>query len=132
MKEETIREIIENADDKKVVYAWNHMCGETDRIDDEIYDNEEYALDEVFGGSVDSALRAACYGEYRYTDTYFVLNGYGNLDSFSYIFEDNCPIDTDELVGFFMENPEDFEMCFDCDIEDLEDDEDEDDNENED
>lgn len=130
MKEETIREIIENADDKKLVYAWNYMCGETDRYDDEIHENEEWELEEVFGG-IDSALRAACYGEYRYTDTWFVLNGYGNMDSFSYTIDSNCPIDTDELVRFFMENPEDFGVCFDCDIEDLEENEDEDENDDE-
>ena len=65
-------------DDRLTIY--NEYCS-NENFDDRIEPNEEYALAEIFEGRID-ALRAAQYGEYNVCDEYFMLNGYGNLESF--------------------------------------------------
>ena len=125
MKPEKIREIIENATESELIGAWNFMCCETSRPDDEVFENDEYFLNEIFGNDVDAAIRATYYGHYNYPDNYVTFNGYGNLDSFNYLEEDTCPIDVDELVDFFIENEDDLGYYFTIDTkEDIQQDED--------
>lgn len=50
---------------------------------DHIYDNDPYTLQELFSGDVAEAIRKVCYGDYRYSDDFFVYDGYGNLESFN-------------------------------------------------
>lgn len=95
---EFIRDYLEELDDIKLLEEWNEYCIE-ENPDACIYENDEYFFDEYFQ-SADDAVRAVCYGDYRYTDTYVIFNGYANLESFSgYDLKDYIYID--ELADYF-------------------------------
>lgn len=67
--------------------------------DDEIFENTEDFLDENFS-SPSEAVRAATYGDYRYTDDYVWFNGLANLESSDY----DLPFeDVNTLAEWFIE-----------------------------
>ena len=70
-----------NLKDDELLDLWNEYCLEED-MDSYIYYNDEYFFEEYFANNVTEAVRAVCYGDYRYMDTFVVFNGYGNLESF--------------------------------------------------
>ena len=130
MRLETIKAIIGDASDDEVIRAWGAFCENTDRYDDVVYDNDNDTYQMLFGDNIDEALRAASYGDFNYTDSYVVINGYGNLDTFSYLCSSKCPVDKDELADYFYENQDEFYIWFDFnpdDYEGYEDDEEDDD-----
>ena len=93
--------ILKEMDNDVLLRFWNEYCNECN-MDDYVYDNDEYTLNDMFQ-SVDEALRAACYGNYNYQDEYFVINAYGNLDSFTeYGISEH--VDFDSLADYIMDN----------------------------
>lgn len=116
-KFDTIVELIKNSDSSTIVNLWNEYCNEHS-ADDYIYENEESMLNEMFS-SVDEALRAAYYGDYRYCDDFIMFNAYGNLVSFpDYISDVLEHIDVDNLADYIIENGSDMIDDWDEDLED--------------
>lgn len=74
--------------------------------DDEIHSNDDDFFNTYFENRTLEAVRAVCYGEYKYTDEYVVFNGYGNLESFNNP-EDH--ISVGEIAADILENPENYE-----------------------
>ena len=70
-----------NLKDDELLDQWNEYCSEED-MDSYIYYNDEYFFEEYFSNNPTEAVRAVCYGDYRYMDTFVVFDGYGNLESF--------------------------------------------------
>jgi len=77
----SIASILKEFDSDKLRDIWNKYCNE-ENPDDYIYYNDEYAINEMFNDNPYEAIRATQYGEYSFTDEYFVVNAYGNLTSF--------------------------------------------------
>ena len=103
---DAIVSLLKNLEVSKLVSIWNEYCDENNP-DDSIYENEEYTLNEMFP-SVDEALRAAYYGNYKYCDEYIMFNAYGNLVSFSdYMSEVLEHIDISSLATYVIENGSD-------------------------
>ena len=102
---EKIKEYLKDLDDGTLIQHYNTMCQEHD-MDRCIFVNDANFFNEMFGQDVIKAVMATQFGDYRYSDTYVVFNGYGNLDSFNYGFD---YIDTDELVEFIIDNPDAFD-----------------------
>ncbi len=104
-RKESIIAILKAMDNDVLVDVWNEYCQEQN-MDDYIYNNDEYTLQDMFGGSenpVNEALRAAFYGNYRYSDDYVMFDAYANLKSFDeYDVENN--IDFDTLADYIMNN----------------------------
>lgn len=112
---EHYREQVERMTDSEKVEAWNQMCHDRNIPDDEIFSNDEEFFSTFFPDTME-AVRAVCFGEYRYQDEWVTFNGYGNLES------SNDPaqfIDDDELINAIEENPSSY------DVEEFEDEEDE-------
>ena len=104
-RKESIVAILHAMETEKLIEVWNNYCSE-ENMEDYIYDNDEYAYQDLFGGSgngIDEALRAAFYGDFRYSDEYVVLNVYGNLVSFDE-YDAESHIDFDTLAEFIMDN----------------------------
>lgn len=83
----------------ELVRLHNEYCQHINS-DDEIYHNDDEFFEIYFTKPLD-AIRALCYGEYEYNDTYVKFNGYANLES------SNDPTDwiyTDEIAGFILDN----------------------------
>lgn len=64
----------------ELLNLWNEYCYE-ENMDDYIYYNDEYFFEEYFANNVNDAVRAVCYGNFNYMDTYIQFNGYANLDT---------------------------------------------------
>ncbi len=94
----SIASVLEEFDTDKLRDLWNTYCNE-ENPEDYIYYNDEYAINEMYDGNPYEAVRATQYGEYRYTDEYFVVNTYGNLTSFG-VSELNQHINFDDLAEY--------------------------------
>lgn len=95
----TIIYLLKEIDTDVLISAWNTYCCD-ENMDDYIYENDDYNINELFS-KPDEALRAAFYGDYRYSDDYFVINGYANLDSFDE-YDAYNHIDFDLLADYIM------------------------------
>ena len=100
-KKTIIISILKEIDTDKLISAWNTYCCD-ENMEDYIYENNEYNINEVFT-KPGEALRAACYGHYRYDDKYFVLNVYGSLESFEE-YDAKKHIDFGMFADYIMEN----------------------------
>lgn len=104
-RKEIIISLLHKLETETLINIWNEYCQEYN-MDDYIYNNDEYTLQDMFCGSqnpVDEALRAAFYGDYRYGDEYVIFNAYGNLKSFDkYDAEEN--IYFEDLAEYIMNN----------------------------
>ena len=90
-------------DSDKLRDLWNKYCNNVNP-DDYIYYNDEYAINEIFNGNPYEAIRATQYGEYSFTDEYFIINTYNNLTSFG-CSELTTYINLSELADYVMDNP---------------------------
>lgn len=100
------KEQVERMTDSEKVAAWNQMCQDQNRSDDEIFSNDEEFFSTFFSDTME-AVRAVCFGEYRYQDEWVTFNGYGNLES------SNDPdqfIDDDELINAIEEDPSSYDV----------------------
>ena len=99
---QTIIDILKEFDTDKLLNLWNKYCSE-EKPEDYIYYNDEYTINEMFNGNPYEAIRATQYGEYSFTDEYFIVNAYNNLTSF-----DNSDIASHigfgTLADYIMEN----------------------------
>ena len=91
-----------NLKDDELLDLWNEYCFE-ENMDGCIYYNDEYFFEEYFSNNPTEAVRAVCYGDYRYMDTFVVFNGYGNLESFDSRDLDNY-IYISDLASYLEDN----------------------------
>lgn len=96
-----IKEYLENLSDYELFALWNEYQGEN--YDDCIYYMEE--LDEICESMNPTDLaNKIFYGDFNPNDTYFIFDGYANLES-----SDNLDdlIDVDDLAQFIYDNDDD-------------------------
>lgn len=120
--EEKILNIFKEMNDDEIVSIWNEYCYECNMYDDEIldYDRMEeliensnegglYWVNRFFYGSDDYGSDEASANPNR---NYFTFNGYGNIESFDYIYNSYSGefnhIDIDDLISYIIDNNEDF------------------------
>lgn len=102
---EHYRELIDQMDDREKVTAWN-TAQQKHNYDGEIFENDEEFFSTFFSDTM-AAVRAVCFGEYRYQDDWVIFNGYGNLES------SNDPeqlMDLDELAEAIEQNPRAYDV----------------------
>lgn len=71
------------------------------------YENGEYFFETFYSGRIDEAIRACCYGNYKYMDAYVKINDYGNLTSkCEYELEKEFESESflEELTSYILEN----------------------------
>jgi hypothetical protein len=78
---DSVIEYIDSLDDGELVSLHNEYCQSISASDDEIYYNDEDFFNTFFPENVLEAVRAVCFGDYRYSDEYVVFDGYANLES---------------------------------------------------
>lgn len=120
--EKEIRKILTKIDESELLYMWNEYCAEVNRYDDEIMDYDtlmEYI--ENSNGDTLTWLNRFYYGSDDYSDesgsanpnrNYFAFNGYGNIVSFDYLYNEYTNkfnyIFEDELIDYIIDNQESF------------------------
>lgn len=120
MLKERILELIKGMDDDDIIQLWNEYCSETNRHDDEIMD--AYALEEWVNNCDDkmSLLNRFYFGSDQMDENgsanpnrnYFKFNGYANIISFDYIYnqfsDEFYYIYVDEMIDYIVENENSF------------------------
>ena len=113
-----IRDYLTGLDDDAIVQIWNEYIHNNNYFDDEIFDAE--TMEEIIENSAEGALywvNRFFYGSDDYgTDeasanpnrNFFRFNGYGNIISFDYIynqFDDTFHhIEVDDMIDYIIEN----------------------------
>ena len=122
-KKAAIIEILENVMDiSELLTVHRDYLEDQNMMDDEIFENGDEFFETFFEGKTVEAVRAVCYGDYRYADDYVWFNGYANLESGSE-YQVRERIDFEDVAGWILDNDKTSE--YDIDIEDEEDDEEE-------
>ena len=104
MEIEKIKEYLLDNEDvlKEVVRELNSWDGCLDWLD--YFENDEDFFETFFNGKIDEAVRAVCYGDYKYMDDYVKFNAYGNLESCNeYQLIDELKDSIDEIVDNLVE-----------------------------
>ena len=117
---ERIIDLFKEMNECEVISVWNEYCRETNKFDDEIMD--DYELEEWANNSGDTMniLNRFFFGSDEEREgtsanpnrNYFKFNGYGNIVSFDYIYnqftDEFYYVDADELAEYIAENEESF------------------------
>lgn len=117
---ERIIDLFKEMNEGEVISVWNEYCSEVNKFDDEIMD--AYELEEWANNSGDTMNILNCFffgsdEEREGTSAnpnrnYFKFNGYGNIISFDYIYNQFTDefhyVDADELAEYIAENEEAF------------------------
>lgn len=126
---DTLRDYFTGLDDDKIVNIWNEYCHEANYFDDEIFDYD--TMEEMIENSSEGGLywvNRFFYGSDEFsTDgsanpnrNYFRFNGYGNIISFDYIYNQFSDkfnnIEIGDLIDYIIEN---YNSLFDDGIQDI-------------
>lgn len=105
---EAIKEVLEDMHISDIVSVHNAYCDSCNYMDDYIYSMGEF--DELmFNVEPWEVARACYYGDFCPAHDYFYYNGYGNLESFDYV-GDNDPISIDDIAAY-VDSEEDSLNC---------------------
>lgn len=117
-KYDKILDFIKGLDDTDIVTLWDEYCYVADRYDDEILDAcrfEEYArntdvmklLNQFYFGTHEGNENSSA----NPNANYFTFNGYGNIISFDYIYNNYTDefnnMYIDELIDYIIDNDND-------------------------
>lgn len=111
MKQEQILNLILEMDSEQILQLNNLFCEHANYHDDYIYLNDEDFF-ETWGASGYEVARSTFYGDYNFSHDYVKFNGYGNLESMSYLDKDSFPDSAENIAEYISENFEDFEDFF--------------------
>jgi hypothetical protein len=107
-KYDMIKEALEDMSDNDLLAVYREYCDEYGSMDDYIYDNDDYEIDELFYDSKPSEIvNRFCFGDYSCHDRYFRFDGYGNIQSFSGLKSDKSPIYIDDIADYIIDNDKD-------------------------
>jgi len=115
-KQQSVVNYINSSDMEDVVTLWKQFVSESNSENDDVWENSDDMLDEIFPSTHEFA-RSSTYGHYNYSDSFFAFNGYGNIVTFSRLDDERCPIDVDALADYLIENGD---SDFDVDSDQLE------------
>lgn len=90
--------LLENTDIlKMIVDEINSYNGSLDYL--EVYENDEFTINELFYNNPYEAIRSTCYGFYDINDSLIRFNGYGNIESLSdYNYENELKENIDDII----------------------------------
>lgn len=108
---------------QSLVSEMNSYNGCLEHLD--VMENDEEFFEIHFAGNPLEAVRAAQYGDYKYSDDYVRFDGYANLESFDkWEYENLLKESLDEIVDALME--EHYHLNLDPELEEIFEEEDED------
>ena len=112
------KEMIDDLDNDEKLDLYNQYCENNNDYDSMLYKNNDKFLKYIFDNNlkiiISGLAKAIAYGDYKYSDEYVKVNGYGDLQSYYNLNEalkDNF-VDS-ELIDFITENKNiDFEDLY--------------------
>ena len=98
-----IADLLEDEPLDVLIPLYNIMC---DANSDEatIKENCEDNINMEFDNVYSAVMGVSGDDDYNTGSDYYYTDGSGNLNSFNYIADDNCPIDLDELAVYIIDN----------------------------
>jgi hypothetical protein len=113
--------IIVNMDSEDIFQLNNSYCYSTNCFDDLLYELDDDNINQIMEGKEPiEIIRMTAYGDFNYAHDYFRFDGYGNLQSLSYLTSENLPELLENIVDAIIEAPEEFENLFEDIIEKVE------------
>lgn len=103
-----IKDCMQSLSSENLINLWNMFSDEIDGV--YIYNNDEYFFNIFFENKPAEAVRATFYGSYDYNDNYAYINGYGNVSSFDFTDQENCPINMEALAEWCCERLADHDI----------------------
>lgn len=113
-------DIINEMDCSDLVQLNNEYCEAINGMDSNIYSNDNDFLEDYFNTKADLA-RAITYGDFRYMDNWVRFDGYGNLESFNYMSQDQLCELVEVIAEYICENPSEFTQFDNIDFNNIED-----------
>lgn len=113
-------DIINEMDCSDLVQLNNEYCEAINGMDSTIHSNDDDFLEDYFNTKADLA-RAITYGDFRYMDNWVRFDGYGNLESFNYMNQDQLCELVEVIAEYICENPSDFTQFDEIDFNNIED-----------
>jgi hypothetical protein len=101
-------DIINDMNEAELVQLNNEYCQSAQYNDNEIFTNDDDFFATFFDGDTIGAVRAVSYGDYNYSHNYVKFNGYGNLESFSYISTGELCENVETIAEYITYNLQDF------------------------
>jgi hypothetical protein len=89
----------------------NRFCESANYHDSYFYMNDEEFFETYFTKPID-AVRACHFGKWSFADDFVQFNGYGNLESFSYLDADSLPDNVQNIAEYVADNIEEFSDLF--------------------
>lgn len=95
----------------------NAYCDACNMHDSYIYRNDEDFFSTFYPNANDGlrVAQAVFYGDYNYSHDYVTFNGYGNLQSYSYIDTDKICELVSVIAEYIAENPHEFSHILELD-----------------
>lgn len=105
--------IITNMDSEEIFQLNNAYCFVNNCFDDMLYELDDNNINEIMEGKEPiEIIRMTAYGDFNYSHDYFRFDGYGNLESLSYLTSESLPDYVERVIDAILENPEEFEWLF--------------------
>jgi len=101
-REDLAEGMLNDMDDEESIELWNEYCEEANDKNGRIYPNDEDFF-KLFFTDVYEVVRAISFGDYTFTDDYVYFNGYGNLKTFNYYGDADCPISERDLEQWLID-----------------------------
>jgi len=101
-KEELAEGMLADMDDEEAIELWNEYCNDSNDKNGRIYPNDEDFF-KLFFTDVYEVVRVISFGDYTFTDDYVYFNGYGNLQTFNYYGDADCPVTQGDLVQWLID-----------------------------
>lgn len=103
-----IIDIINDMNEAELIQLNNEYCEAINDMDSQIFDNDEDFFSNFFANDTIGAVRAVSYGSYNYSANYVKFNGYGNLESFSYVDTDTLCENVETMAEYIADNLHEF------------------------
>lgn len=105
---------ISNMTSEEIFELNNTFCIEANYHDDMIYLLDDDSINEEFyGKSPMEIIKMTSYGDFNYSHDYYRFDGYGNLESLSYLDASSLPDIIDNIIDYIVENADAFSHIFD-------------------
>jgi len=101
-REDLAEEMLADMNDEESIEIWNEYCNDSNDRNGRIYPNYEDFF-ELFFSDTYEAVRAISYGDYNFSDNYVYFDGLGNLQTFNYYGDKNCPVCQGDLVQWLID-----------------------------
>jgi hypothetical protein len=110
---------IKEMDSSEIFDLNNRFCDSANYSCDELFINDEEFFEMFFLKAID-AVRAVHFGDYNWSHDFVMFDGYGNLQSYSYLDYNNLPDMPLNIAEYVADNFHEFSDLLKTDINDYE------------